>query len=198
MRADSDVSSVLNSTSGVCAAKGCLTPKTKPDEPHREADLTEHDRIGGRSTPSYGVRGMTRVWVSSTSRCSARLQLAVNRTGFGGGSHPRKDESCGSSEEVQRGVESRATRMALAASRDPATSTGRSRGSPTSSGFTRRRCGPGFGRPRLTAGCGPVRPVRRPRGSWSWNGRSASCGEPTRSSAYQAVFAAAELDRKIK
>jgi hypothetical protein len=39
MRADSDVSSVLNTTGRVCAAKGCLTPKTKPDEPHREADL---------------------------------------------------------------------------------------------------------------------------------------------------------------
>jgi hypothetical protein len=48
----------------------------------------------------------------------------VNRPGSGGGSHSRKDESCGSSEEVQRRVEGRATRMALEARRDPATSTG--------------------------------------------------------------------------
>lgn len=58
---------------------------------------------------------------------------------------------------------------------------GRSPVSPTSSGCTVRRCGPGSGRPRSMAGSvrGP-RPAMR-KGSPSWSARTASCGGRTRS-----------------
>jgi hypothetical protein len=41
--------------------------------------------------------------------------------------------------------------------------------------FIRRRCGPGSGRPKSTAGRGPARRRRIRGGSPSWNARCVSC-----------------------
>ena len=68
---------------------------------------------------------------------------------------PREDEHHGSTEEVPRRAPGRATRMAVAARLDPATTPGAFGRVASSSGSIRRRCGHGSGRLRSTRATGP-------------------------------------------